>query len=410
MRFPFRFQDPPFELDVEERAVLASWPGPIALSYADAARALADRLESPLGLPPIRDAVVPGDRVVIPVDSDLEGVGEIVGQILARLEGAGISRSDVTIVPSNPAAEQDSGEWPTGVTVEGFDPADRSAVAYLASTQDGRRIYLGRALIDADFVLPVGLIRHEPGAGPRGPWSLLFPGMSDLETRKQIQAELMAAPDDRAEIGASQEREASEVAWLLGCLYQVGIVPAAGGVAGVVVGSVAEVAQQGKALAETLWTFSTDGEADVIVAGIGRPGRPATLDDLARGLRTASALGRPGATIVLLSTVSGEPGVALRRLAGLDDPADALAALDRAEAEEDYQVALALAEALAAGKVYLYSALDEELVEDLGMVPLSRPDEAARLIARGRRCILVDQADRTRVSITSLEVSGEGRS
>jgi hypothetical protein len=297
------------------------------------------------------------------------------------------------------------------VTVEGFDPADRSAVAYLASTQAGRRIYLGRALIDADFVLPVGLVRHEPGAGPRGPWSLLFPGMSDLETRNQVRAELVAeAPDDREEIVATQEREATEVAWLLGCLYQVGIVPAAGGMAGVVVGSVAEVAQQGKNLAETLWTFSTEGEGDVIVAGIGRPGRPATLDDLARGLRTASALGRPGATVVLLSTVAGEAGVALRRLVGLDDPADALAALAGADAEEDYQVALALAEALAAGKVYLYSALDEELVEDLGMVPLSRPDEAARLIARGRRCILVDQADRTRVAITSVEVPGGGRS
>ncbi len=66
------------------------------------------------------------------------------------------------------------------------DPDDRAQIAYLASTKEGRRVYLNRLLTDADVVVPVGRLGYDPILGFRGPWSLLFPGLSDRETLRGL--------------------------------------------------------------------------------------------------------------------------------------------------------------------------------------------------------------------------------
>jgi hypothetical protein len=55
--------------------------------------------------------------------------------------------------------------------------------------------------------------------------------------------------------------------------------------------------------------------------------------------------------------------------------------------------------------VYLLSALADDLVEDLGMIPLSRPAEALRLAAASDSCLVVSQADRTRAVVIDEEAT-----
>src|SRR5690606_33190636 len=107
------------------------------------------------------------------------------------------------------------------------------ALGYLASTKAGRRIYLNRALTEADVVVPVGALGFDPVLGYRGPWSTLFPGLSNAETQ---QAERRSAAGSGRR--GSVLEESAEVSWLLGSLFHVGVLPGVGGsgAAGVIAG------------------------------------------------------------------------------------------------------------------------------------------------------------------------------
>ena len=63
--------------------------------------------------------------------------------------------------------------------------------------------------------------------------------------------------------------------------------------------------------------------------------------------------------------------------------------------------AQAVANALAWADVYLLSRLDEQVVEDLGIIALAAPTEAARLARSAESLAIVSQADRA--GATALE-------
>ena len=269
-------------------------------------------------------------------------------------------------------------------------------MAYLASTAGGRRVYLNRHLTDADLVVPVGRLGPDPVLGVRGPWSVIFPGLSDRETLRAFRA---TAGDRAAGRGAPRPAldESAEVSWLLGSQFHVGIVPGASGLAGVVAGLEASVLEQGRLAVERSWTFRAASRADLVIAGIGRPGRPSPIDELAEGLATAADLVRRGGKIVLLSRAEGPLGPAVQRLVGAD--AMGPSALRGAEGEADFPAARQMARVLAWADVYLLSALGEDVTEDLAMIPLGRPEEARRLAAASASCLLLSRAELTRAEL-----------
>jgi hypothetical protein len=133
-----------------------------------------------------------------------------------------------------------------------------------------------------------------------------------------------------------------------------------------------------------------------VVAGIGRPEQPTAIDDVARALDTARRLVQRGGKIVVLSRAEGEPGPALNRLIAADDPRVGPNVLRGHASDPDYPAARAIAKALAWADVYLLSGLAPNTVEDLSMIPLDRAEEARRLAATSRSCLVVSHADLTR--------------
>ena len=150
------------------------------------------------------------------------------------------------------------------------------------------------------------------------------------------------------------------------------------------------------------WTFRPSTRAGVVVAGVGRPGRPTGLDELAEGLATASRLVRRGGKVVLLSRAEGPLGPAWQRLTAAE-PGAGLQALRGLEGEADYLAARQLARAVAWADVYLLSSLPDDQVEDLAMIPLSRPEEARRLVESADSCLFVSHADLTRARVADEE-------
>ena len=381
------------DIDPGDDRLLGFWPGPQAAPEVDPAafaRRFAAAVAEPRDFPPLTLAVVPGDRVAVALDLPGDAAATAANE-MARICGE-VGVEQFTVVAAAPPPE---GLAP-GIAWEVHDPDDRSKIAYLATTENGQRVYLNRALTDADFVLPVGMLGFDRALGHRGPWSALYPGLSDRETQTRFRGLATDAPVAADEVRPALA-EASEVGWLIGCQLQVGILPAgAGGVGEVIAGLESLVREQGIAAVDRAWTFEVADRADVVVAGVGGPGRFATIDDLGEGLAAATKLVRRGGKVVVLSRIDGTIGPAVRRLAGVENPKAALNRLRGHEADPDYVAAKQIAEALAWADVYLHSGLEADTVEDLAIIPLGRAEEARKLANAAASLIVLNAAERTR--------------
>jgi hypothetical protein len=400
MRAVVDYQDEQLEIDVAEDRVIGSFQGPPGINGADLDATLAEALESPRDFPPVSKMLVPGDRVAIAVDSSLSDVGQILSVLVATVREAIGDEGQITVIATPERGRELEGEIPVGVEFVVHDPSDQSQIAYLASTKGGRRVYLSRHLTDADVVIPVGELRFDPILGCRGPWSVIFPGLSDEATRKDYEkppASPTAQPTPQA--APSRIDESIEASWLLGSQFCLGLIPGRSGISAVIAGLGTSVRDQGTHELERLWSFRANSRADLVVAGIGRPGEHPTLEDLVDGIETARGLVEQGGKIAILSRASGPVGPALQRLIDVGDPIRGASALKSHQSDSDYAMASQLNRAIRWADIYLLSDLDSQTVEDLSMVPLDRAREAARLAAVSRSCIFLSQADLARVQV-----------
>ncbi len=399
-----RFQDESLNFEVDPDRIVADWHGPAGLGPGAIANQLRQALANPLQYPSLRQAVVPGDQVVIALDDALPEVESVLSVVCDTLEQAGVERESITVLTPNDTLAPD--QIPPGVTLRRHDPADRDHLAYLASTTEDRRVYLNRLLTDADVVVPIGRIGYDPLLGYRGPWSVIFPGLSDTETIRAYHAagEAGAGSDDDL---PDRDRprppliESAEVSWLLGSQLHVGIVPGASGAVAALAGLESALRTEAAAVLDRCWTFQSDECSELVVVGVGRPGVPSGIDALAEALANATRLVARGGKIVVLSRVHGPIGPGLRRLIELDDPRRAVEALRGHDSDPDAHAARKVARALAWADVYLLSNLSADVLLDSPLIPLDRPDEARRLVATSHSCLFLSQAESARARIAA---------
>ena len=395
MKIAVQFGDELLDLasDPGDDRLIGFWAGPVETQADEGsfARKFAEAIAAPRQFPPLSLAVVPGDKVAVAMDLRADEARVAVAELARVFAEAGVE--DFTVVSESVAPEG----LPAGVTWERHDPDDKTRLAYLATTEGGRRIYLNRAITDADFVLPIGTLAHDRTLGYRGPWSAVYPTLSDRETQTRYRGLAATDPSKRTDDPPSGLDESSEVGWLIGCQLQVGVLPAVSGSGSeVLAGLESTVREQGTDAVDRLWTFQVSERADVVLAGVGGPGRFASVDDLGEALASASNLVRRGGKIVALARLEGPIGPAVRRLAGAENPKAAANRLRGHEGEADYVAARQIAAALAWADIYLSSDLDSDTVEDLAIIPLGRPEEARKLAKSAASLVVVNQAERTK--------------
>ncbi len=402
MRVVVDFQDEGLEFELPEEQGVASWNGPRGLDHSQEVAAIREALENPRDYPPLRQMLVPGDQIVLAFDPTIPRPGLVLDALGEVFDEAGVEPGSLSVL-SPPVAEGIRDALPVGHRrLRVHEPDDRAQLAYLASTKQGRRVYLDRSLTDADVVVPVGRFGFDPDLGYHGPWSIVFPGLSDRETLRAFRAGRVDPAGDGARgTDHSGLDESLEVSWLLGTQFHLGLLPGADGLLEVIAGRDTTVRDRGIESLERHWTFRAPSRAELVVAGVGCPGVPATLEDLADAVATAARLVQHGGKIILLSRASGPIGPALRRLMDVEDPRTAVAALRGQEAAEDYRIARRLARAMAWADLFVYSALDPQVVEDLSMVALERPEQARRLVAKGGSASFVSRAELTRAEVES---------
>jgi lactate racemase len=404
MHVTVEYQDERLDFELPEQRFVASWRGPTGSGPSDQLSLIGAGLENPRDFPPLRQAVVPGDRVVVAWDPTI-GEAEPVLRALAQVfQEAGIEDGGFTVL--SPASGRAILErlLPSGATLAIHDPNDRAQLAYLSATTQGRRIYLNRLLTDADLVVPVGRLGFDSLIGYRGPWSVLYPFLSDRETLVAHRDLLRDEPGESLRSPITPLlAESFEVSWLLGTQFHLGLVPGSSGLFEVVAGLSTSVRDRGIATLDQNWCFVADSRAELVVVGIGRPGVATTIDDLGEGLATATRLVQHGGKIIVLSRAAGEIGPALKRLINADDPKKADASLRGHEGDDDFVAARRLAHALSRADVFLLSGLSQRVVEDLSIIAIEHPEQARRIVAHSGSCLFVNHAELTRAVVRSDE-------
>ncbi len=380
-----------FSIELPEDAALEVCDAPRGESLADVAAAAEGALAEPLDFPPLARTALPGDRVVLAVEHAVPRVATIVARAVAALIAAGVSPRDIHIVqaaePQDDLLGEVPGEIRREITSALHDPNSREALSYLAAASDARPIYLNRAIHDADLVVSIGSLRLDDAPGYHGANAGLFPTFSDAATIARYRSSRSDETGPRRRL----DRKSDEVTWLLGARFMIQVVPGEGDeVLHVLAGDCAAVISRGRELCEAAWRYSIAKPARLVVATIEGGATSQTWENVGRALASAGRALEPGGAIALCTQLAEAPGAALQRMLGAEDRQSVARDIDQGR-PADALVARQLADALDLGSIYLVSRLDAELVEELGLVPLSGSD-LSRLARRFDSCLVLANA------------------
>ncbi len=270
------------------------------------------------------------------------------------------------------------------------DPHNRRELAFLTHAADQMPIYLHRSLVDADVVLPIGCLRFADANGYCGVHTVICPTFCDAETQRRFRG---FHTTDVAGQHQGQAREKSdEVAWLLGVLYTIQIIPAEGdAVLEVLAGEPEAVARHGQQRLDAVWGVAAPNPAKLVVGAVAGGPRAQNWDDVGRALAIATELVDQDGAVAVCCDLSTQPPPAFQQLVDCDDPHEAIRRL-RKDRLPHAVAATQLAQALKRAHVFLLSRLPAEDVEDLGVTPVADAKEIARLIQLHDSCVLIDGA------------------
>ena len=395
------------EFDVADERLIAEPRPPAAL--ADPSAAVRAALEEPYAFPALRRALTPDDHVAIVLDEELPHLAELLVPLLEHIHSAGVAPASMTLLCPPSASRQawidDLPDDFQDVHVEMCDPDDRRRMAYLATTQQGKRLYLNRTLVESDQIVVLSGLRYDPLLGYSGAEGSLYPALSDRETRQEMSQRVNLGVPDAAPWPA--RRAATETAWLLGAPFFVQVIESAGdGVAQVVAGTV-EASREGQRLLDVNWRRSVPRPADLVIAGVsGDPSRH-TFAVLAAALACAARVVQPGGRIALLSQAEPVLGSEADLLRGANDPREILRRLHSEQTVELVPV-LRWAAAATQARINLLSGLPDDRVEELFATPLHAAREVQRLIDAGGSCVFLPDAHKMLAVVAECDARGGG--
>jgi nickel-dependent lactate racemase len=354
-----------------------------------------EALEAPFQFEPLRRALTPDDHLAIVLDAELPHAAELIAGVLEHVATAGIAPAAVTVV-TPPGSRQDwIDELPdefADVTAETHDPADRKKLAYLASTRSGRRVYLNRTLVEADFTVVLSGRRFDPVRAYAGAEVALYPEMADEEVRAAN-----AGPYTKQSPWEGRE-ESQEVTWLLGTPFFVQVIEGEGDTVQEVVAGIIDSSDEGRRRQDAHWKWQMDAKADIAIAAIsGDPARIAFLD-LAKAAAGAARSVKKGGRIALLTAAAPPLGEAAEMIRSLDAPKMPESRLAN-DKPADWPACKLWCFAAAHASIFLASGYPDELVEELFATPIASAAEVQRLVDAAETVVTIPDAHKAKLQV-----------
>jgi hypothetical protein len=386
------------ELEVPSDVLLADCTFAKVQPLDDPVAAVAAALAQPVDFPPLAQATIPGDQIVLPLGRGVPQSDAVIAGVVHTLLEGNVTPSDITIVSEDPLPSDPyqltrllPADVASAIQLEVHDPTNDEELCYLAASQDGLPIYFNRRICQADVVLPITCLRLRQSLAFMGAHGGLFPGFSDQATRQRFYTPNNIRQESRLE---HRRQEAEEAAWLLGVQFALQIVPGPGqSILHILAGDCSSIAKLGQQLCQAAWLYNVPQKASLVVASIEGGPEDQTWENFARALFAASQIVRNDGTIVLCTALHDRPGPALQRLRGAAMDQRALRDVER-DGSPDAVPASLLLETRENAHVYLISALEGDLVEDLGLGYVADPRDVDRLSRQHDSCILLANAHR----------------
>jgi nickel-dependent lactate racemase len=370
-------------------------PSPVLRDPAEAMRVA---LESPRGFPALRKALTPDDRVVLVLDEQLPHLNEIVPPVLEHMGEAHVCPEAITVLSDHSGPHRWFDELPEPlqkISIETHEPANRRRLSYLATTRQGRRIYLNRTLVDADEIVVLSGRGYDPLLGYSGAQGCLYPALADDRTFKDLFPNLSVAPAGSC---GPVRYEADEVTWLLGAPFFIQVIEGSGDDLVHILAGLAETASEGEQMLNAEWRVEFDQPADTVVATISGSAFRHSFASLASALACAGRIVKPEGRIILLTDANPDLGRGAELVMQADEPGRALALVGE-ERPRDMAAAFQWARAVQSANVYLLSGLPIQIAEDLFTTPLDHADQVHRLIRGSGSCALLPDAHKMQAVI-----------
>lgn len=333
-------------------------------------------LQRPDDFPPIEAAIVPGDRVALAIDPNVPQIESVVSAVLRLVDAADASHVDLVLwdEATDETAERLASIAPEGVVLRHQSDV-RDSLSYLAADVDADPIYLNRAVVDADFVLPIVAIRPADVSEKRD-FSGIYPSLADSATRNRFDERASAAVVPLGTTGSI----AREVPWLLGVQLLLAVTANSDGRAGEIRAGTMEAIAKG--ITPTLRRPDpVPPPASLVVAALDGDAQQQTWENVARAAQAAMAYAEPEATIVVWSSLDQSPAGSLLSLEDDVLPAGSV----QSESEElpkwdaTRVMAIRLKQVMTKHRVLLHSRLSRETIEPMGLGAIESAAELANL-------------------------------
>lgn len=362
-------------------------------AISDWRQAVDAALSSPLDFPPLDQALVPGDQLVLAVDPACPSLVEVVTNTVAWFHQRGAAEANMRIVLGA------DGQWSTeelaalitqrcglSIDIEQHSYDDPEQIAYVAANEASDPIYLNRSLVDADVVIPISAARTHGSIDYFGAFGI-FPLFSDRATRTRFYS-LPSLVD--AQQHAQLTAWADQAAWWVGALIGIEVIPLERDQASKILSgqlSALEAAAQQALLAQ--WNEPVV-EGPVVVAAIDGAPQAQSWLSVARALAAAEKKVAAGGAIVLATQLSQPVGAGLRRLRDPQKSATAIAKKLAQDPSEDALAASLILQATGDHHVYLISELRSDTVESLGVSAIADGPQLARLLEQFDSCTVIE--------------------
>ncbi|QDU77029.1 hypothetical protein Pan97_40890 [Bremerella volcania] len=367
-----------------------------ALPASDLAETIATALSHPVGFPDLADASVPGDTILFAYGKEVTDVEDVARGVVRYAEQAKLTdRQFQFLLPAEvlaPVVESlKQVVAPLGDSAEVIvhQPHDQKANSFLTSTQENRAIILNRHLCDADVVVPVGVACSEGGFNAFGAFSSLYPTYSDIDSKKRWNSPLFVTRPQRRK---RRIAEIEEIRQLLGIAVNCLLLPArGGGYSSAVYGEASQAeALSSKQLAEH-WQPPLSSLAGAVIALVTGGQLGQSWENAAKALANVENLVRPGGAIILATEIRQRPGLAMAQMAESLEFTD-FETLMRKSRSEDAAIALQFAKTLSQCKVYFRSALSEDILDQLDLIPVESDEECRKICEHYQDVVIVHDA------------------
>ena len=346
--------------------------------------------EDPIGLPDPEGIFNPGEKTVFVVTDHTRPTptGEILSLIWERLEGR-MTPDGATILvatgihrpPRDDELDSILGDLRNRFQVVVHD-CDRDLVEVGRSSR-GTPILLNRLVVEADHVVSIGHIGMHYYAGYSGGRKNILPGVAGRSTIEANHAEMLS-PGSEACVysGNPVSEEMVEAARMVNLEFIVDVIFASdGGVAKIVIGEAEAAHAEGRAFWDEHFQVPLEERGDLVIASAGGHPKDIDLYQAYKGVYNAMRAVRDGGMVLLVAACPDGIGneVFTSWIMRSASPADVIAIFKEEGFKLGGHEAVHLARDLNRASIYLYSEMDDRLVERFFLTPIKDLQDVVRI-------------------------------